>query len=110
MAQSSPMPRVMPSLGRPKRRNFSTISNSLMEYEAGRQFLTKDLTHGGEIAGGFGFQVKIGERAAHGFESVRRQVPRGVPSNAGQRGDGIGGFGDFEQRVDPARRGGGRQH
>src|SRR6266478_1910798 len=101
MAQSSPMPRTRSSPGCARRRNFSTISSSLMEDEAGGQFLTKDLTHGGEVAGGFGFKVEIRERAAHGFESVRGQIARGVAGNAGQGGDGVDGFGYFNQRFDP---------
>src|SRR5216684_6999422 len=106
MAQSSPMPSVMWGPRSPRRRIFSTISSSLMKYEAGGQFLTKDLTHGGEVAGGFGFEVEIRERAAHGFESVRGQIARGVAGNAGQGGDGVDGFGYFNQRFDPARCGG----
>src|SRR5579872_2379094 len=109
MAQSSPMPRVMRSPVRARRRIFSTMASSFMKHEAGGQFLTKDLTHGGEVAGGLGFEVEIRERAAHGFESVRRQVARGVAGNAGQGGDGVGGFGNFEERIDPARGSGGRQ-
>src|ERR1700722_176362 len=110
MAQSSPMPNVMSGPRWPSRRIFSTMSSSLMKHEAGGELLTKDLTHGGEIAGGLGLQVGIGERAAPGFECVRGQIARGVAGDAGQCGDSIGGFGNFNERVDPAPGGGWRDH
>src|SRR3954463_5876807 len=99
------MPRTSWGLPLLSRRNFSTMWISLMKHEAGGQFFTKDLTHGGEVAGGLGFKVEIGERPAHGFERVRGQVPGGVAGDASQGGDCVRGLGNFQERVNPARGG-----
>src|SRR6202790_2514095 len=110
MAQSSPIPRVMPLTAPARRCSFSTIANSFMEAQSRGQLFTKDLTHRGQIASGFGFEVEIRERAAHRFESVWRQIARAVARHSRDCSDGVGGLRNFEKRVNPTGSCSGRQH
>ena len=81
-----------------------------MEYKAGGQFFAEDFAHGGEILLRRGVQIEIRKRPPHQIQSLRRKIARRIARPPSHRAHGLRGFGNFDQSLNPARGGIGRQH
>ena len=78
---------------------------ALLKYQAGWQLFAEDSAHRRQIVALRGFEVQIRESAADQFQRPGAQIARGIARPASQSRNRILGLGNFDQRLNPSRRG-----